>query len=278
MEINGPRAWTLAVLGTKRLSKCMRMVESGITLDNMAWCRHHISVGNSDDQEGSQWFMSAFDCCVRLEGFIIWVGEPPSFIHLIRPFLTVIKKLCLTTKPRALGFQKDAWSCGFQSLHITNVVVDHRVLFRCAPHPNGFQFCGLCISVVNSDRVVRVIELPGDDWEGVTQLTCPPDSPKSTQCPTPKGVVSLGMVLRVRLLEVGGSTGGALGKAFFPFTCFCGTVGGGGGALGKALFPFSFCCGKGAVGGGCAKRSTFESDDSTFFSSPRYPGERPKED
>ena len=49
------------------------------------------------------------------------------------------------------------------------------------------------------------------------------------------------MVLRVRLLEVGGSTGGALGKAFLPFTFFCGT---------------------GAVGGG-AKRSTSESFDWT---------------
>ena len=51
------------------------------------------------------------------------------------------------------------------------------------------------------------------------------------------------MVLRVRLWEVGGSTGGALGKAFFPFAFFCGT---------------------GAVGGG-AKRSTSESDDWTSF-------------
>ena len=51
------------------------------------------------------------------------------------------------------------------------------------------------------------------------------------------------MVLRVRLLEVGGSTGGALGKAFFPFTFFCGT---------------------GAAGGG-AKRSTSESDAWTSF-------------
>ena len=49
------------------------------------------------------------------------------------------------------------------------------------------------------------------------------------QSPTPKGVVSLGMVLRVHLLEVGGSTGGELGKA---------------------CFPFSFCRGQGAVGGG----------------------------
>ena len=59
------------------------------------------------------------------------------------------------------------------------------------------------------------------------------------QTAIPKRVVSLGMVLQVRLGEVGGSTGGALGKAFFPFAFFCGT---------------------GAVGGG-AKRSISELDD-----------------
>ena len=53
MEIDEPRAWTLAALYIKRLSKCMRMVESGITLDNMAWCRHHIFVVNTDDKEGA---------------------------------------------------------------------------------------------------------------------------------------------------------------------------------------------------------------------------------
>ena len=82
------------------------------------------------------------------------------------------------------------------------------------------------------------------------------------QSPAPKGVVFLGMVLRVRLLEVGGLTGGALGKAFFPFT-FGGALGKAffpftfGGTLGKAFFPFTFFCGTGAVGGG-AKRSTSE--------------------
>ena len=80
------------------------------------------------------------------------------------------------------------------------------------------------------------------------------------QSPTPKGVVSLGMVLRVRLWELGGSTGGALGKAFFPIT-FGGAFGKAffpfifRGALGKAFFPLTFFCGIGAVGGG-AKRST----------------------
>ena len=67
----------------------------------------------------------------------------------------------------------------------------------------------------------------------------PPCNEHTISLSGPKGVVSLGMVLRVRLLEVGGSTGGALGKAFFPFAFFSGTR---------------------AVGGG-AKRSTSESDD-----------------
>ena len=56
------------------------------------------------------------------------------------------------------------------------------------------------------------------------------------QSPTPKGVVSLGMVLRVRLWGLGGSITGSLGKTFFPFAFFFGT---------------------GAVGVG-AKRSTSE--------------------
>ena len=52
MEIDEPRAWTLAVLYIKRLTKCMRKVESGTTRDNMAWCRRHIFVLNADDKEG----------------------------------------------------------------------------------------------------------------------------------------------------------------------------------------------------------------------------------
>ena len=113
MEIDEPRAWTLAVLYIKILSKCMQMVESGTTLGNLAWCRRLIFVVNSDDKEGSHLFVCAFDGRVRLERFIIWAWEPLSSIYLIRPFLTAIKKLCLTTKHRALGFQKDGWSCGF---------------------------------------------------------------------------------------------------------------------------------------------------------------------
>ena len=95
--------------------------------------------------------MCAFDCRVRLERFIICVWEPQSSIHLICPFLTAIKKLCLTTKHRALGFQKDSWSCG-QSLHITNLVVDHRGSFSDVPlTPMGPGFVDYVLSIVNAD-------------------------------------------------------------------------------------------------------------------------------
>ena len=73
MESDGLCAWTVAFLYIKRLSTCMRRVESGTTLDNMAWCRRHIFVVNSDDKEGLHWFVCAFDCRVQLELFTIWV-------------------------------------------------------------------------------------------------------------------------------------------------------------------------------------------------------------
>ena len=113
MEIDEPRVWILAVAFFKRVFKWMQMVEFGSTLDNMAWCRCHTFVVNSDDKEGLHWFVCAFECLVRLKHFIIWVWEPLSSIHLIRPFLLGLKKLCLNTKHWALGFQKDGWCCGF---------------------------------------------------------------------------------------------------------------------------------------------------------------------
>ena len=150
MEVDELGAWNLAVAYIKRVSRWMQMVESSSALDDMAWCRRHTLVVNSDDKEGLPWFVCAFDCGVRLERFIIWVWEPLSSIHLIRPFLSALKKLCLTTQYGALGFHEDGWSCGFQSLHITNLVVDHRGSFVDVPlTPLGPSFvdyvlCQLC--------------------------------------------------------------------------------------------------------------------------------------
>ena len=111
--------------------------------------------------------------------------ETLSSIHLIRPFLSASKKLCLTTKHKALEFQKDGWSCGFWSLHITNLVVDHQGSFSDVPlTPVGSRFVDHALSLVNADRTVQVIELRGDDLEGVTELPCPPEPPS---CPRTQG-------------------------------------------------------------------------------------------
>ena len=130
MEIDEPRVWTLVLLYIKRLSRYMQRVESGERLANMRWCCRHIFVVNSDDKEGLHCFVCAFNCHVRLELFTIWVWEPLSSTHLICPFLLALKKLLLTTKHRALGFQTDGWSCGFQSLKL---VVEHRGTFSNVP-------------------------------------------------------------------------------------------------------------------------------------------------
>ena len=114
--------------------------------------------------------------------FIIWVWEPLSSIHLIRRFLTAMKKLSLTTKHRALGFQKDGWSCGFQSVNIAKLAVEHRGSFSDVPLvPMGPGFVDYVLGIVNAGCALRVVEAPGDDVEGVTKLPCPPESPPSTQ-------------------------------------------------------------------------------------------------
>ena len=167
-----PRAWTVAFLYIKRLSKCVRRVESG------TWCRCPIFVVNSNDKEGLHWFVCAFDCCVRLELFTIWVWEPLSSTHLICPFLLAMKKLSLATKHRALGFQMDGWSCGFQSLNIAKLVVEHRGTFSDVPLiPMDPGFVDYVLSIVNADHAAWDVEAPRDDVEGVTELPCPPEPP-----------------------------------------------------------------------------------------------------
>ena len=160
----------------------MQRVESGIRLANMRWYRRHIFVVNTDDKEGLHWFVCAFNCRVWLELFTIWVWEPLSSTHLIRPFLLALKKLSLTTQHRALGFQTDGWSCGFQSLNIAKLVVEHWVTFSDVPLvPMVAGSVDYVLSIVNAECAVRVIQAPGDDVEGVTELPGPPESPPSTQ-------------------------------------------------------------------------------------------------
>ena len=181
-EIDQPRAWSLVLRYIKRLSKYMQRVESGERMANIRWCGRHIFVVNSDDKEGLHWFVCAFDCRVRSELFTICVWEPLSSTHLIRLFLSALKKSSRTTKHRALGVQTDGWSCGFQSLNIAKLVVEHRGTYSNVPlDPMGAGFVDYVLSIVNADRAVRVVQAPGDDVEGLTELSGPLESPLSTQ-------------------------------------------------------------------------------------------------
>ena len=70
----------------------------------------------------------------------------------------------------------------FRACTSQKLVVGHRGSFcGCSPHPNGSKFCRLWLSIVNSDHAVLVIELPGDDLEGVVELLCPRESPLGLQ-------------------------------------------------------------------------------------------------
>ena len=61
-------------------------------------------------------------------------------------------------------------------------MVEHRGTFSdVSLVPMGAGFVDYVLSIVNADRAVRVVQAPGDDVEGVTELFGPPESPPSTQ-------------------------------------------------------------------------------------------------
>ena len=69
MGIDDPRAWTLAVHYIKRMSSKMQAAESSLPPDDMASCRYHTLVVNSDDPVGLHWLVCGMDCCLPLSTF-----------------------------------------------------------------------------------------------------------------------------------------------------------------------------------------------------------------
>ena len=67
-------------------------------------------------------------------------------------------------------------------LNIAKLVVEHRGTFSDVPlDPMGAGFVDYVLSIVNADCAVQVVQAPGDDVEGVTELLGPLESP-----PAPK--------------------------------------------------------------------------------------------
>ena len=97
-------------------------------------------------------------------------------------FLVGLEEVFANHQAPALGFQTDGWSCGFESLNIAKLVVEHRGTFSDVPLiPMGAGFVDYVLSIVNADRAMQVVQAPGDDVDGVTELCGPPESPPSSQ-------------------------------------------------------------------------------------------------
>ena len=98
---------------------------------------------------------------------------------LVRPMLKRLQSKGVAAHARALGFQEDGWSCGYQSLHLCDEVANQRGSLDdvvVTPLPKGF--IKEALRIINADRSVRVPgTIPENGWE--KELTCwkPGESP-----------------------------------------------------------------------------------------------------
>ena len=145
----------------------------------LAWRQRHIFIVNSDDREGLHWFLCAIDCKVPVWAFKVHIWEPLCGNSLVRPMLRRLQSKGVAAHARALVFQEDGWSCGYQLLHLCDEVANHRGSLDdvvVTPLPKGF--IKEALRIINADRSVRVPgTIPENGWE--KELTCwkPGESP-----------------------------------------------------------------------------------------------------
>ena len=61
--------------------------------------------------------------------FKVWIWErPPEYLLRFNEcsMLRCVRQNKVSMHPKALDFQKDGWSCGYQSLHTRDEVIAHR--------------------------------------------------------------------------------------------------------------------------------------------------------
>ena len=93
--------------------------------NEVGWRRRHILIVNGDDREGFHWFVCAMDCIVLVCPFKVHIWEPLLGTCLVRPRLKRLQSKGVSTHAWALGFQKDGWSCGYESLRLCDEVAGH---------------------------------------------------------------------------------------------------------------------------------------------------------
>ena len=104
--------------------------------------------------------------------FKVHIWEPLCGNSLVRPMLRRLQSKGVAAHARALGFQEDGWSCGYQSLHLCDEVANQRGSLDdvvVTPLPKGF--IKEALRIINADHSVRVPgTVPENGWE--KELTC----------------------------------------------------------------------------------------------------------
>ena len=170
-EVEEPRAWTMAVTYIASCLKRMRKYEdskgNNHTTVDLAWRQHHIVTVNSDEREGLHWFLCAIGCKVLVWAFKVHIWEPLCGNSLVRPMLRRLQPKGVAAHARALGFQEDGWSCGYQSLHLCDEVANQRgSLDDVVVTPLLKGFIKEALRIIDADRSVRVLgTIPENGWE-----------------------------------------------------------------------------------------------------------------
>ena len=110
----------------------------------------------------------AIDREVPVWAFKVHIWEPLCGNSLVRPMLKRLKSKGVAAHARALGFQEDSWSCGYQSLHLCDEVAGQRgSLDNVVVTPLLKGFIKEALRIINADRSVRVPgTIPENGWEG----------------------------------------------------------------------------------------------------------------
>ena len=88
---------------------------------------------------------------------------------MVWPIFKRLQQKGLSTHARALSFQKDCWSCGYEFLHLCDEVPGHQgsledIDLFLTPLPKGFT--KEAVHIINADHSVRVPgTMPEIGWE-----------------------------------------------------------------------------------------------------------------
>ena len=96
--------------------------------------------------------------------FKVHIWEPLHGTSLVQPMLKHLQSKGVATQTRALGFQKDGWSCGYESLHLCDEVgrvEDVDVIVTPLPKDSSRKHCASSMQIAPSESPA-----PSQKWMG----------------------------------------------------------------------------------------------------------------